>query len=43
MALIYGSDELAKGIVKVRDMNDRSETDVPRDSLLEALREKLEG
>ena len=43
MALIYGSDELAKGIVKIRDMNDRSETDVPRDSLLEALREKLEG
>lgn len=30
LALIYGSDELAKGVVKVRDLTDRSEREIPR-------------
>ena len=30
LALIYGGDELAKGVVKIRDLTDRSETEVPR-------------
>ncbi len=30
LALIYGGDELAKGVVKIRDLTDRSEHEVPR-------------
>lgn len=30
LALIYGGDELAKGVVKLRDMTTRSEAEVPR-------------
>jgi len=30
LALIYGGDELAKGVVKIRDLKDRSEQEVPR-------------
>ncbi len=30
LALIYGDDEVAKGTVKIRDMKDRSEHEVPR-------------
>lgn len=30
LALIYGGDELAKGVVKIRDLADRSEHEVPR-------------
>jgi histidyl-tRNA synthetase len=30
LALIYGGDELAKGVVKIRDLTDRSEVEVPR-------------
>ena len=29
LALIYGADELAKGVVKIRDLTDRSEREVP--------------
>jgi histidyl-tRNA synthetase len=29
LALIYGTDELAKGVVKVRDLGERSEREVP--------------
>lgn len=32
-ALIYGSDELAQGVVKVRDFSNGSEKDFPRDDL----------
>ncbi|MBK1876292.1 histidine--tRNA ligase [Pelagicoccus mobilis] len=38
-ALIYGSEELEKGVVKLRNLADRSEQDLPRDRLLEAVRE----
>jgi histidyl-tRNA synthetase len=29
LALIYGSDELAKGVVKVRDLGNREEQEIP--------------
>ncbi|MDQ8198557.1 histidine--tRNA ligase [Pelagicoccus enzymogenes] len=38
-SLIYGSEELEKGVVKLRNLADRSEQDVPRGQLLEAVRE----
>ncbi len=38
-ALIYGSDEVAKGTVKVRNLNDRSEEEVPAEQLLRYLAE----
>jgi histidyl-tRNA synthetase len=41
VALIYGSEELEKGVVKLRDLNDRSEEDVPRERLMLALRDRL--
>jgi histidyl-tRNA synthetase len=43
LALIYGGDELAKGVVKIRDMSDRSEREVPRAHVLEAVRDALGG
>jgi histidyl-tRNA synthetase len=43
LALIYGGDELAKGVVKVRDLNERSERDVPRDGVVAAVRDFLSG
>jgi histidyl-tRNA synthetase len=38
IALIYGADELARGMVKVRDMGDRTERDVPAAGVAEAMR-----
>jgi histidyl-tRNA synthetase len=38
LALIYGSDELARNVVKVRDLRERSERDVPRDGVAEAVK-----
>ena len=43
IALIYGGDELAKGVVKLRDMRDRSEVEVPHDRVDEAVRDALGG
>ena len=43
LALIYGGDELAKGVVKIRDMSDRSEREVPRDRVADAVRDALGG
>ncbi|MDQ8204454.1 histidine--tRNA ligase [Pelagicoccus sp. SDUM812003] len=40
-ALIYGSEELEKGVVKLRNLADRSETDVPHAQLLEAARDLI--
>jgi histidyl-tRNA synthetase len=37
LALIYGGDELAKGVVKIRNMTDRSEREVPRTEVLAAV------
>jgi histidyl-tRNA synthetase len=43
LALIYGTDELAKGIVKIRDLTDRTEQEVPRDQVLAMVRDFLSG
>lgn len=43
LALIYGSEELAKGVVKIRDLSDRSEQEVPREQLLSVVRDFLSG
>lgn len=43
LALIYGGDELAKGVVKIRDLTDRSEREVPRDRVADAVRDTLGG
>lgn len=39
LALIYGGDELAKGIVKIRDLTQRSEIDVPRTQVAANVRD----
>ncbi len=43
IALIYGTDELAKGVVKLRDLTERSERDVPRDQVLAMVRDSISG
>ena len=43
LALIYGGDELAKGVVKVRDLTDRTEREVARDAVLATVRDTLSG
>ncbi len=43
IALIYGSEELAKGVVKLRDMADRSEREFPAADVEEAVRGFFEG
>lgn len=43
LALIYGGDELTKGVVKIRDLTDRSEREVPRDRVADAVRDTLGG
>lgn len=39
LALIYGGDEIAKGVVKIRDLTDRSETEVPRTEVIARVRD----
>ncbi len=41
LALIYGADEMAKGVVKIRNLIDRTERDVPRGQLSAAVRDSL--
>jgi len=43
LALVYGGDELAKGVVKIRNLADRSERDVPRDQVVASARDLLSG
>ena len=43
LALIYGGDELAKGVVKIRVLADRSEHEVPREHVAEAVRDFFAG
>ena len=43
LALIYGPDEIAKGVVKIRDLTDRSETEVPREQVLATVRDFFTG
>jgi histidyl-tRNA synthetase len=39
LALIYGADELAKGVVKIRDLTTRTEVEVPRDQVAANVRD----
>jgi len=41
LALIYGADEMTKGVVKIRNLVDRTERDVPRGQLAAVVRESL--
>lgn len=43
LALIYGADEIAKGVVKVRDLAGRSEQEVARDQVIALVRDFLSG
>jgi histidyl-tRNA synthetase len=43
LALIYGGDELAKGVVKIRDLTQRTEVDVPRDHVAGNVRNFFSG
>jgi histidyl-tRNA synthetase len=39
LTLIYGADEIAKNVVKLRDMSTRSEFEVPSAQILETVRD----
>ncbi len=43
LALIYGVDELAKGVVKIRDLAQRTEIEVPRDQVVASVRDFMTG
>ena len=43
LALIYGGDELAKGVVKIRHMTDRTEVEVSRSQVVASVRDILSG
>ena len=43
LALIYGGDEIAKGVVKIRDLTTRTETEVPKGDVVTAVRDLLTG
>jgi len=39
LALIYGGDELAKGVVKIRDLTTRTEQEIAKDQVLATVRD----
>lgn len=43
LALIYGGDEIAKGVVKIRDLTHRSEIEVPRNQVAAHVRDYFTG
>lgn len=43
LALIYGGEELAKGVVKIRDLGARTEMEVPRDQVSAVVRDFFSG
>ena len=43
LALVYGGDELAKGVVKFRDLTERTERDVPSAEVMASVRDFLSG
>jgi histidyl-tRNA synthetase len=43
LALIYGGDELAKGVVKIRDLTTRTEQEVPRAGVLAHVKDFFSG
>jgi histidyl-tRNA synthetase len=43
LALIYGGDELARGVVKLRDLGQRTEVEVPRTHVAASVRDFFSG
>jgi histidyl-tRNA synthetase len=43
LALIYGGEEIARGVVKIRDLTQRTEREVPRDQLAADVRDFFSG
>ncbi len=43
LALIYGGDELAKGVVKIRDLTERTEREIPRGQVSLVVRDFFSG
>ncbi len=43
LALIYGADEVAKGVVKFRDLTLRTEVEVPRLQVSASVRDFFSG
>ena len=43
LALIFGADELAKGVVKIRNLGDRTESEIPSADVVAAVREFFTG
>ncbi|OHE83029.1 MAG: histidine--tRNA ligase [Verrucomicrobia bacterium RIFCSPLOWO2_12_FULL_64_8] len=43
LALLYGADELARGVVKLRDLVSRQEHEVPRAGVVAAVRDAFAG
>ena len=43
LALLYGGDELAKGVVKIRDLTERTEREVPSAEVASAVRDFFSG
>lgn len=43
LALIYGADEIAKGVVKIRDLTQRTEVEVPRAQVAANVRDFFSG
>jgi histidyl-tRNA synthetase len=43
LALIYGEEELAKGVVKLRDLAKREEVEIPRDQVVAVVTDFLSG
>jgi len=43
LALIYGGDELAKGVVKIRDLGQRNEIEIPRAQVAAHVRDYFSG
>jgi histidyl-tRNA synthetase len=43
LALIYGGDEIAKSVVKIRNMTDRTEYEAAREEVVAAVRDSLAG
>ena len=43
IALIYGAEEMEKGVVKLRDMADRKEVELPVSRLLDSVRDFFSG
>ena len=41
LALIYGGDEIARGVVKLRDLKNREETEIPAEQVSVAVRDFL--